>query len=183
VLVPPQLVALLTKHSAKMLKYLNGDFVSLTLQEKKEKVAEVRNISAWAAAGISPLPIPFADIWTITPVQVAMVQAIGNIYGYKLEGANLKAAFGVVAGGWLGQQVCLALFKIGMPGAGGFGGMAFVFCWTHAMAHTAEAYFASGMKASKTELDEARKRGMEEAKKAKRKANEANDDDVLEAAE
>ncbi|NCS39747.1 MAG: DUF697 domain-containing protein [Microcystis aeruginosa BS13-10] len=92
---------------------------------------EARQISAWAAAAIAPMPIPFADIWTITPVQMLMVRAIGNIYGYKIDAKTVKEMLAVVGGGMLGQQICLALFKIGLPGAGGFGGAAFVFFWTH----------------------------------------------------
>lgn len=161
---PAPLAKLLAKYSKEIKEYLTGDFSGLQDAQKQQKAAEVRNLSACAGAGISPLPIPFADIWTITPVQIAMVQAIGNIYGYRLEGARLKSVFAVVGGGWLGQQVCLALFKIGMPGAGGFGGAFFVYCWTHAMGHAAEAYFKSGMTASKADIARARKQGMEQAK-------------------
>lgn len=82
---------------------------------------EARQISAWAAAAIAPMPIPFADIWTITPVQMLMVRAIGNIYGYKIDAKTVKEMLAVVGGGMLGQQICLALFKIGLPGAGGLG--------------------------------------------------------------
>lgn len=145
--------------------YLTNDYSSATSEEREQFCSDVRSIAANTGAALSPIPLPFADIWTITPVQMAMVQAIGNIYGYKLEGKNLKAVFGTVAGGWLGQQVCLALFKIGLPGAGGIGGAGFVWVWTHAMGKVAEQYFISGMKLSKDEIDEARKREVRNAKK------------------
>ena len=145
--------------------YLVNDFSGTTAEERKQYCSDVRSIAAKTGAALSPIPLPFADIWTITPVQMGMVQAIGNIHGYKLEGKNLKAVFGTVAGGWLGQQVCLALFKIGLPGAGGIGGAGFVWVWTHAMGKVAEQYFISGMKLSKDEIDEARKREVQIAMK------------------
>jgi uncharacterized protein (DUF697 family) len=164
--IPPQLLQIGKAFTAKVATYLTSDYSTATLEERQKYAAEVRQIAAVSGLGIAPLPIPFADIWTITPIQVAMVQAIGNIYGFKLEGKNLKAVFGTVAGGWLGQQACLALFKIGMPVAGGFGGAAFVWVWTHAMGKVAERYFASGMTLSKKELDEIRKSEVKNSKPA-----------------
>jgi uncharacterized protein (DUF697 family) len=66
--------------------------------QRKEMAKEARQISAWAAAAIAPMPIPFADIWTITPVQMLMVRAIGNIYGYKIDAKTLKEMLAVVGG-------------------------------------------------------------------------------------
>lgn len=165
--IPPQLLEIGKTFTKKVGHFLTNDFSAATPEERAEHCAEVRNMAAYAGAGIAPLPIPFADIWTITPIQVAMVQAIANIYGFKLEGKNLKAAFATVGGGWLGQQTCLALFKIGMPGAGGFGGAAFVWVWTHAMGKVAERYFATGMKLTKKELDELRRQEVEAAKRTR----------------
>ena len=154
--LPPQLLKVGKAFVLQIAAYMNRDFSGATAEEKQKYCSEVRHIAAGSGALISPIPIPFADIWTITPIQIAMVQAIGNIYGYKLEGKRLKAAFATVAGGWLGQQTCLALFKIGMPGAGGFGGAGFVWVWTHAMGRVAEKYFASGMQLSKDDLNRLR---------------------------
>lgn len=63
-----------------------------------------------------------------------------------------------------GQQVCLALFKFGMPGFGGLFGAGFVFAWTHGIGYAAEAYFKSGMTKTKEELDKIRKQGEAEAR-------------------
>ena len=139
-------------HAMKMREFATGDFSRLGAYGRKQKSAEVRGISAMATAAIVPMPIPFADIWTITPLQMLMVIAIGNIHGFKLSKNTVKEVFAVVGGGWLGKQLCLALFKIGLPGVGGFGGAAFAYCWTHAMGRTAEAYFQSGMKASRDQM-------------------------------
>ena len=161
---PTALVEHLQKFLAEIKEVVVADFQHLSVEERKEKAKWVRDKCAIYAAGISPLPIPFADIWTITPVQMAMVRAIGNIYGYKLDASAIRELLSVIGGGWVGQQLCLALFKIGMPGAGGFGGAAFVFIWTHAMGMAAEVYFSSDQKASSKQLRESLKTGFQEAK-------------------
>lgn len=145
-------------------KYITDDFSNLDNNAKKQKASEVRSICATFAAGLSIIPIPFADIFTITPVQYLMVRAIGNIYGYKLDENAAKEVVAVVGGAWLGQQTCLALFKIGLPGAGGAVGSAFVFGWTYGMGKAAELYFESGMTATKEEIKNARSSGEKEAK-------------------
>jgi uncharacterized protein (DUF697 family) len=167
--IPIPLVEHLGAFKEAIRSLLTDDFSALDEISRKAKAAEARNLSAKAAALIAPMPIPFADIWTITPIQMAMVRAIGNVYGYKLDQKAVKELLIVVGGGWLGQQICLALFKIGMPGAGGFGGAAFVFVWTHAMGLAAETYFSSGKTATKQQLQAALKQGFEEAKKVYQK--------------
>lgn len=162
--LPWNIVTHLIRHMRKMREFVTGDFSHLDEAGRRRTTADVRRMSCSAAAAIAPMPIPFADIWTITPVQMLMVRAIGNIYGYKLDRKALKPLLSTGGGGWLGQQVCLALFKVGMPGAGGLGGAVFVYVWTKALAHAAEAYFASGMKASKTELREVLKGAMADTK-------------------
>jgi uncharacterized protein (DUF697 family) len=82
----------------------------------------------------------------------------------KIDAKTVKEMLAVVGGGMLGQQICLALFKIGLPGAGGFGGAAFVFFWTHGIGNAAEPYFQSGMTATNEDLAAARKEGMKQAK-------------------
>lgn len=161
---PTQLAQHLQNHSLKMVRYLSGDFSGLSEAERRVKAAEVRNLSAWSAAWVAPIPVPFSDFWAITPIQIAMVQAIGNIYGHKLDKRTARAAFGTVAGGALGRQAFMGLLKIGLPGAGGFIGAAFAYAWTYAMGHAAERYFASGMTATQEELAEARRQGVEEAR-------------------
>jgi uncharacterized protein (DUF697 family) len=160
---PVSLAAHLSDHAGKMKQFLTQDYRKENAVGRHRMAAEARRISSWAAAAVAPMPIPFADVWTITPIQMMMVKAIGNIYGYPLDDKTVKALLGTIGGGWLGQQVCLALFKIGLPGAGGLGGAAFVFVWTHALGHAAEVYFASGMTASTEQLAAARKRGTKEA--------------------
>jgi len=153
--LPWQLTKHIESHTEKMHGFLTGDFRDLDPESRRQKAAEVRRLSAMAAAAIAPMPIPFADIWTITPLQMIMVKAIGNIYGYGLDAKTIRAVFATVGGGWLGRQAFLALLKIGLPGLGEIGGAAFAYIWTQGMGRAAELYFASGMQASKQDIEQA----------------------------
>jgi uncharacterized protein (DUF697 family) len=159
-----QLFFLVKRFKEEIKEYLTADFSSLSLEQKRQKVAEVSQKAAFAGAAVAPIPLPFADVFTITPIQMTMVAAIGNIYGYQFNEKQIKAVFATIAGGWLGQQTCLALFKIGLPGAGGFMGAAFVFAWTKGLAKVASLYFESGMTLNATELKIAREKSVQESK-------------------
>jgi len=141
---PMQLAKHLKEHAHKMREYLTEDYRDLDPETRKRMASEARNLSAAAAAAIAPMPIPFADVWTITPIQILMVRAIGNIYGQGLDAKTARALFGSIAGGWLGRQTFLGLLKLGLPCAGEICGAAFAYVWTQGMGKAAEAYFASG---------------------------------------
>jgi uncharacterized protein (DUF697 family) len=157
-----------------ILEYITADHSNCSEVEKQKKCSQVRTIAAGAGAALALVPMPFADIWTITPVQYLMVRAIGNIYGYKISENSVGEIVAVIGGGFLGQQTILALFKIGLPGAGGFFGSAFVYGWTFGMGKSAELYFASGMTATKDDLKRARESGAKEGEKTYRE-NEIKD--------
>ena len=137
-----------------MRSFLTDDFRGLDPESRRQKAAEARNTSAVAAAAVVPMPIPFADIWTITPIQILMVRAIGNIYGFGMDYRTARAVLATVGGGWLGQQAFLGLLKLGLPGIGEAAGAGFAYIWTLGMGRAAEAYFAS-MQATGRNLDQA----------------------------
>jgi len=142
----------LRDHWSQMREFITADYGVLDESERKQKTAEVRKLSAVAAAAIVPIPIPFADILTITPIQVLMVRAIGNIYGHRPSVKTAIELISVVGGGWLGRQTFLALLKLGLPVAGGLIGVGVAYYWTLGMGKAAELYYLSGMKASKRQL-------------------------------
>jgi len=142
----------LKDHWNQMREFITADYNILDETERKQKTAEVRKLSAVAAAAIVPIPIPFADIWTITPIQIIMVRAIGNIHGHRPSVKTAIELITVVGGGWLGRQTFLALLKIGLPVAGGLVGVGVAYYWTLGMGKAAELYYLSGMKSSKLQM-------------------------------
>lgn len=154
--------------------YINGDFSDRNDEERKKLCSQIRVIAGAAGATLALAPVPFADIFTITPVQYLMVRAIGNIYGYKINEKSVGEIVAVIGGGFIGQQTILALFKIGLPGAGGLVGSSFVYGWTYSMGKAAELYFSSGMTATKEDLKRARESGTKEGEKSYRENESEN---------
>jgi uncharacterized protein (DUF697 family) len=159
--LPWNLTKHLQKHASDMRHFLTDDFRDLDLESRRQKASEVRQMSAIAAGAIAPMPIPFADIWTITPIQILMVRAIGNIYGYPLDYRTARAAIATVGGGWLGRQTFLGLLKLGLPGIGEAAGAGFAYFWTLGMGRAAEAYFESGARASRQDIEQAISEGSQ----------------------
>ncbi|MGI0486343.1 YcjF family protein [Pantanalinema rosaneae CENA516] len=154
--------------------YINGDFSDCNDEERQKLCSQIRVIAGGAAAALALAPVPFADIFTITPVQYLMVRAIGNIYGYKISEKSVGEIVAVIGGGFLGQQTILALFKIGLPGAGGLVGSTFVYGWTYGIGKAAELYFSSGMTATKEDLKRARESGAKEGEQSYREHESEN---------
>jgi len=157
-------------------EYINGDFSDRNDDERKKICSQIRVIAGAAGAALALAPVPFADIVTITPVQYLMVRAIGNVYGYKISENSVGEIVAVIGGGILGQQTILALFKIGLPGAGGLVGSSFVYGWTYGMGKAAELYFSSGMTATKEDLRKARESGVKEGEKSYQENDSTNTD-------
>lgn len=150
----------LKAHAKAMQGYLFDDFTGLDIESRRQKAAEVRKTSAVAAAAIAPMPIPFADIWTITPIQMLMVKAIGNIYGYGADERTTKAILATIGGGWLGKQAFLGILKLGLPGLGEIGGAAFAYWWTQGIGKAAEAYFAGEINITQHSIEQAFRRHL-----------------------
>ncbi len=131
----------------KMSRYLTDDFSQYSDEDKCKFAKDVINIASYCSAGVAPLPIPIWDVFIITPIQICMVRAIGNIYGYKNEvsGDRAKEVLTTIASGYLGQQVCLGILKL-LPFSGSLISPVFVWGWTKGIGTLAMEYFKNGMK-------------------------------------
>ncbi len=163
-LTPWRIFKIGSQYISEIKHYWQGDFQNATTETRVHAASEVRRIASMAAMSTAPIPIPFSDLWTITPIQIAMVQAIANIYGHKLNRQALLAACATLAGSWLSRQATLAVVKLGLPLIGGWVNTALVYAWTQALGKTAEKYFASNMQMSAGEIDHVREREFEAAR-------------------
>jgi predicted GTPase len=104
--------------------------------------------AATLSAGIGAVPIPLADIFPITGLQVGLITAIAYLSGREASretareflvalGANVGAAFAL-------REAARALAKVVFPGAGSAisGGVAFAGTW--GVGEAATAYFIQG---------------------------------------
>src|SRR5690606_33637516 len=90
----PLLVAFGVAGYTERLELLVGSGRGARTEEERERVAtEVIRVCSIGAAAVVVQPLPMLDIALLTPIHVAMVKAIGGIYGYTLD---RKTALGII---------------------------------------------------------------------------------------
>lgn len=111
----------------------------------EEKITFLIRRTGIVCGAAAVMPIPFADLFILTPIQGTMCFGIARIKGLPIEGRPvtdiMKEIAGVVGGGILAQQTTLALFKLGLPGAGGIATIPLVYGWTWGIGRVAEKYY------------------------------------------
>lgn len=141
-----------------------------------EKVARLRNTACVTCAMVAVQPIPFADIFILTPIQGFFASRIAAIRGVPLSEQDAqewaKRVVGLMGLGFLAQQLAIAVWKTVTFGAGGLLTIPLVYALTYGVMQTADAYFqnqARGVKLSDEQIRDlirsATKEGSEEAKR------------------
>ncbi|MBK9496405.1 MAG: hypothetical protein IPO08_18260 [Xanthomonadales bacterium] len=147
---------------AKARDRLQRDVMDIERREDltdEQKVSQIIVIFSTACAGIAVQPIPFADMFILTPLQAFMGTRISAIRGMPLSENQstdlIKELMGVVGMGMLAQQLGIALAKIFFPIFGGIGTIPVVFGLTFAIGKLMDLYFvnkAAGRTLSASEL-------------------------------
>ncbi len=87
------------------------------------KVKQITHITCATCAGVAIQPIPFADIFILTPIQAYMGTRIAAIRGVPVSESEasdiIKEILGVIGMGVVAQQVAIGLLKTILPGFGG----------------------------------------------------------------
>ncbi|MFV0557863.1 MAG: phospholipase D-like domain-containing protein [Enterococcus sp.] len=125
--------------------------------ETKERLIIV---STSAICGIvAAQPIPFADAFILTPVQLLMVRYLAHLHGLDYKENTLRDILSqivaVVGWGYLAQQGILGLYKTVIPFAGAVTTIPLVFSATGILGYTISKYFeyvATGKDPSEAEL-------------------------------
>lgn len=123
-------------------------------QSQSLKRAEVKRqiwLSAGSAATAALIPLPVADIFLITPIQVYLVLKIGAIYGYELSYDRASELVGAISGSFALQTVTRQIVKL-LPGYGSVISAGVAFAGTVAMGETAILYFEQGTEVSREKL-------------------------------
>jgi uncharacterized protein (DUF697 family) len=114
----------------------------LTVQEKVDRVIQ---ITCAACAAIALQPLPFADIFVLTPLQAYMGTRIAAIRGVPVtesEASDLvKEILGVVGMGVVAQQTAIGLFKTILPFLGGLMTLPLVYGLTFAIMKVIDAWY------------------------------------------
>jgi uncharacterized protein (DUF697 family) len=117
----------------------------LSAAQKKEASRELVQMSALAAAAVTLAPLPFVDLLAITPIQAAMVMAVGRVHGREVdlkEARSILVELASVCGtGLLAQKLFATATKLLLPGLGGVLSAPYAFAVTWAMGQVAIRYF------------------------------------------
>lgn len=147
----------------------------LSDDQKRTRIIHIFSVTCAATA---VQPIPFADIFVLTPIQAYMGVRLSAIRGMPLSDAEatdlLKEIAGIVGLGMAAQQVALGLYKVGLPFLAGFTTIPLVYGLTYAIGRIMDFYLekkSKGQTVSNADLksmwEKFREEGKQQAKSAK----------------
>ena len=109
------------------------------------KVDQIIHITCSACAAIAIQPLPFADIFILTPIQAYMGTRIAAIRGVPVSEAEvselIKEIAGVAGMGILAQQTAIGLFKTVLPFLGGLMTIPVVYGLSYAIMRVIDAWY------------------------------------------
>lgn len=147
-----------------------------------EKVTRICTVFGTTCAAVAVQPIPFADIFVLTPIQAFMGKKIADIREYNISEAGAKEIFielsGLVGLGFLSQQLVIGAYKTVLPFVGGFTTIPLVFGLTFGMGKVMDHYFQKKIKGEKIDpemmksvFEKAKSEGKKRAKENKEEIN------------
>jgi uncharacterized protein (DUF697 family) len=154
-------------------RVMSADFDGASDEQKRQAVREVILVSSVAAGAVTVQPIPLVDTALITPIQIAMVQAIGRVHGYKLDKKSIVEMLSTFGAGLVAQNVIMAAAKL-VPFLGWVVTISMAYALTWAVGDVSDRYFASGRSMSRDEMKSAFSRVYKEKKAEKESANKKN---------
>ena len=143
----------------------------------EEKISRITHIACATCAGVAIQPIPFAEIFILTPIQAYFGSRIAAIRGIPVSESNatdlVKEIIGVIGMGFIAQQLAIAIWKLVTFGAGGMLTIPLVYALTYAVMKVIDAYYAAKAR-RQTLTDQQMKAIWKEAfKDGREKANQA----------
>jgi len=164
--------------NAKLRRWLSNEFFAIESNPSystEEKIGRIIYATAGICGVVAMQPLPFADIFALTPIQCYMGYKIARIRGINLAEEDTTQTFKSIAGavgmGFLAQQGAIGLYKIGLPFLGGFMTFPLVAGMTVGIGKAMDLYFhakSQGRTASSEDLKKAYKEGKSEGKNVPR---------------
>ena len=136
-----------------------------------EKVNRIIKIFASACAALAVQPIPFADIFVLTPIQAYMGTRISAIRGLPISEAKateiIKELAGVVGLGLLAQQLVIGGYKTFIPFLGAITTIPIVYGLTFTIGKVMDVYFIKKSRNESIDPEKLKKYWRETLKKKK----------------
>lgn len=125
--------------------------------------SEINNtirIYSGICATLAIQPIPFADIFILTPTQILMGKEIASLRGYEIKENSiesiLKEISGVIGMGIIAQQLLIGAYKTVLPFLGGITTIPAVYGLTYGIGKVMDYYIVAkinGNKINKNEIE------------------------------
>jgi uncharacterized protein (DUF697 family) len=147
-------------------RVINADFEHASDEEKQKAIKEVIQVCAVAAAAVTIQPFPVADVLLMSPIQIAMVQAIGRVHGHKLDKKSVLEIMSTVGASIVMQNVIMAAAKL-VPILGSVVAISMGYALTYAIGEVSDYYFKNGRGVSSDELKSRFKKVYDEKKAEK----------------
>ncbi|AKU92260.1 YcjF family protein [Vulgatibacter incomptus] len=130
---------------------------------KDRRIRTLIYSKAGVAAAIGAIPLPFADLALLAPLQVAMVVTIGHFQGVEVSRARAVELIATLGAGVGFREGARQLLKL-VPGFGSAVGGAVAFAGTVALGETARVWFRRKQQVGVDELRETFRQAAEEAR-------------------
>ena len=157
------------------IKKLQSEFFSIENRSDitdDEKVTQIIKITSVVCAGLAIQPIPFADIFILTPIQGLMGSRIAAVRGIPISKNDsvetIKQILGTIGLGLGAQQLVIGAYKTFIPFAGGLFTIPLVFGLTYGIGRVMDQYLINKSKGRTLDRDELRRifnQGKKEGKK------------------
>lgn len=118
------------------------------------------------AGTLAAVPLPFATMPVLTALQVAMVVAIGQLYGQTLSPSQAGGLVSAIAGGFAAQAIGRELIKF-IPGFGSVIAASWAGAYTWALGEAACVYFGDVMGGKKPDTQKIQATMQDAFKRAK----------------
>lgn len=123
-----------------------------------QKVDRITQITCVACAALAVQPLPFADIFVLTPLQAYMGTRIAAIRGVPVSESEvtdlIKEIAGVVGMGILAQQTAIGLFKTILPFLGGLMTLPLVYGLSYAIMRVIDAWYEAKSRNATLTIDD-----------------------------
>ena len=160
-------------HLETIKRVLDGDYTDASDEDKASAVQQLIRVCSVAAGAVTIQPFPFVDTALITPIQIAMVQGVGKIHGYKLDTKSIVEMLGTFGASIVAQNIVMGAAKF-IPFFGWVVSISIGYALTWAIGEVSDHYFRNGRHVDEAELKEMFQRIYRSKKDEKTEQHKAN---------
>ncbi len=163
----------MASHLETIRRVMDGDYEHATQDDRDAAIRQVIQVASVASAAVTIQPFPLVDTALVAPIQIAMVQAIGRVHGYRLDRKSILEILGTFGASLVAQNVIMAAAKL-IPFAGWVLTTSMAYALTWAVGEVSDHYFRNGRGVPQDELKSMFERVYRQKKAEKEAENKGN---------